>query len=72
VGTAVCQNQTQSFGNASHFQVHAGVGVQIYLKEHLFIRPQFDLHYVPNFTDQFGSAVAPGAMIWIGYSMGDR
>jgi hypothetical protein len=72
VGTAVCQNQTQSFGNASHFQVHAGVGVQIYVKEHIFIRPQFDLHYVPNFTDQFGSTVAPGAMIWIGYSMGDR
>lgn len=72
VGTAVCQNQTQPFGNANHFQVHAGVGVQYYLTEHIFIRPQFDLHYVPNFTDQFGSNIAPGAMVWIGYSMGDR
>src|ERR1019366_4149612 len=72
VGTAVCQNQTVPVGNANHFQVHAGVGVQYYLKEHIFIRPQFDLHYVPNFTDQFGSAVAPGFTIWLGYSMGDR
>jgi hypothetical protein len=72
VGTAVCQNQTQAFGNASHFQIHAGLGVQLYVTEHLFIRPQFDLHYVPNFTNQFGSTMAPGAMVWIGYSMGDR
>ena len=72
VGTAVCQSSTESYGNSTHFQVHAGLGVQLYLKEHIFIRPQFDLHYVPNFTNQFGSNIAPGAMIWIGYSMGDR
>ena len=72
VGTAVCQNQTVPVGNSSHFQVHAGVGVQIYLKEHIFLRPQFDLHYVPNFTDQWGSNVAPGFTVWLGYSMGDR
>ncbi len=72
VGTAVCQNQTVPVGNANHFQVHAGVGVQIYVKEHIFVRPQFDLHYVPNFTDQFGSNVAPGFTVWLGYSMGDR
>lgn len=72
VGTAVCQTQSQSFGSAKHFQLHAGAGVQIYVTEHLFIRPQFDLHYVPNFTDQYGSSRAPSAMVWIGYSMGDR
>jgi hypothetical protein len=72
VGTAVCQTQSQSVGSAKHFQVHAGLGVQLYVTEHVFIRPQFDLHYVPNFTNQFGSAVAPGAMVWIGYSLGDR
>jgi hypothetical protein len=68
----VCQNQTVPVGNSNHFQVHTGVGVQIYLKEHLFVRPQFDLHYVPNFTDQWGSNVAPGFTVWLGYSMGDR
>jgi hypothetical protein len=72
VGTAVCQKQTQAFGNENHFQVHAGVGVQLYLKEHIFIRPQFDLHYVPNLTNQFGSNVVPGFTVWLGYSMGDR
>jgi hypothetical protein len=72
VGTAVCQTQTQPFGNATHFQVHAGVGVDLFVTEHLFIRPQFDLHYVPNFTNQYGSTLAPGAMVWVGYSMGDR
>ena len=72
VGTAVCQTQSQAIGNASHFQVHAGLGVQYYLNEHVFIRPQFDLHYVPNFTNQFGSTMAPGFMFWLGYSMGDR
>ena len=72
VGTAVCQTQSQSFGSEKHFQVHAGAGVQIYLNEHIFIRPQFDLHYVPNFTNQFGSSMAPSAMVFIGYSLGDR
>jgi hypothetical protein len=72
VGTAVCQSQSQAVGSSKHFQIHAGVGVQIYLSEHVFIRPQFDLHYVPNFTDQFGSSIAPGAMVYIGYSLGDR
>jgi hypothetical protein len=72
VGTAVCQNQTQPYATSNHFQVHVGAGVQFYFKEHFFIRPQFDLHYVPGFTDQFGSNVVPGAMIWIGYSLGDR
>ena len=72
VGTAVCQTQSQAVGSAKHFQIHAGVGVQLFMTEHLFIRPQFDIHYVPNFTNQFGGSMAPGAMIWIGYSMGDR
>jgi Outer membrane protein beta-barrel domain len=72
VGTAVCSSQTQPVGNSSHFQVHAGVGVQLFVTEHIFIRPQFDLRYIPNFTTQYGSNVVPGGMIWIGYSLGDR
>jgi hypothetical protein len=72
VGTAVCQNQTQPYANSNHFQLHAGAGVQLYVTEHLFIRPQFDLHYVPGFTDQFGSNAAYSGMLWLGYSVGDR
>ena len=72
VGTAVCSSQVQPVGNSNHFQIHAGLGVQLFVTDHIFIRPQFDLHYVPNFTDQFGTNVVPGAMVWLGYSFGDR
>lgn len=72
VGTAICQTQSQSYGSAKHFLLHAGAGVQIYVNDHVFIRPQFDLHYIPNFKNQFGSSVAPAAMVFIGYSLGDR
>lgn len=72
VGTAICSTQSQPVGSSNHFQVHAGIGVQIYVTEHVFIRPQFDLHYVPGFTDQFGSNAAPAAMVWLGYTIGDR
>jgi len=72
VGTAVCSNVSQPVGNSNHFQLHAGLGVEIFVTDHIFIRPQFDLHYVPSFTDQFGSNVVPAGMVWVGYSWGDR
>lgn len=71
-GTAVCSTQTQPVGSSGHFQIHAGVGVEIFVTDHFFIRPQFDLHYVPNFTNQFGSNLPIGGMVWVGYSFGDR
>jgi hypothetical protein len=72
VGVAVCTTQTQAVGNASHFQVHAGIGLQLFVTEHLFVRPQFDYHYVPNFTQQFASNSVPAATVWVGYSFGER
>jgi outer membrane protein with beta-barrel domain len=72
VGTAVCSNEVEPVGNANHFQVHAGVGVELFVTDHIFIRPQFDLHYVPGFTDQFNSTAVPQGMVWVGYSWGDR
>jgi opacity protein-like surface antigen len=71
VGPA-CSTVTQPIGNNSHFQLHVGVGIQIFVTEHIFIRPQFDYHFVPNFTNEFGSKSVPGGMVWIGYSFGDR
>lgn len=71
-GIAVCSSASQPVLNTNHFQVHAGLGVELFVTEHIFVRPQFDLHYVPNFTDQFGSNIAPSATVWIGYSWGDR
>jgi hypothetical protein len=72
VGTAVCSTQSSPVGNANHFQVHVGVGLQLYLTEHIFVRPQFDLHVVPNFDQQFGGTRVPAGTVWVGYSFGDR
>ncbi len=72
VGTAVCTNQVSAVGSANHFQIHFGAGLQIALTDRFFIRPQFDLHYVPNFTDQFGSNWAPAATVAVGYHFGEH
>ena len=72
VGTAVCSTSTEPVGAANHFQVHVGVGVQVFLTEHIFIKPEFDLHYVPGLTNQFGSNAVPEGMLWVGYSFGER
>jgi hypothetical protein len=65
------QNSSQYIQSANHLNVHGGVGVEIFVTDHIFIRPQFDIHYVPNLT-QFGSKIVTSEMVWIGYSFGDR
>jgi hypothetical protein len=72
VGTAICTTQSSALGSSTHFQVHFGAGIQIPIKERFFIRPQFDLHYVPNFTDQWGSNWAPAATVAVGYHFGEH
>jgi hypothetical protein len=64
-------NYTQFFGSSNHFQMHAGIGVQLYATEHIFIRPEIDFRYVTSFS-QYGRDSVPGAMVWVGYSFGDR
>jgi hypothetical protein len=71
IGTS-CISQNQPLANWSHFQVHAGVGVSIYVKDHIFIRPQFDFHYVPGLDNQFGSNMVPEGTVWVGYAFGSR
>jgi len=63
-------NQSQFFVSSNHFQVHGGVGVKLYVKGDMFIKPQFDIHYVPNLTDQYGRNTVPEFMISIGYTFG--
>ena len=72
VGTAVCEYSNESIGSSSHFQIHVGVGVEVYVTEHIFVRPQFDFRYVPSFTDQFGSSTVTGGMLWVGFNTGGR
>jgi len=71
VGTAVCTTEATSVGSSGHFQVHAGAGVQVLLTKHLFLRPQFDFRYVPNFSNQFGNDYTIGGTVWIGYNFGE-
>jgi len=71
-GTAVCSTSTSSVGSSTHFQLHFGAGLQIALTDHFFVRPSFDLHYVPNLTDQFGRNVVPAATIAVGYHFGEH
>jgi hypothetical protein len=71
VGTAVCSSYAQSVGASNHFQVHVGAGVQIYVKDHFFVRPEFDFRQVPGFTDQFGTNHVYGFTVWVGYNFGE-
>jgi hypothetical protein len=73
VGSA-CVNQAEPVVSSNHFQAHVGVGVSLFVTEHLFIRPQFDIHYVPNLTGQpgFGSDLVTAGMVWVGYNFGSR
>lgn len=72
VTNTICASEVEPFPSANHFDIHAGVGVQVYLTDHIFVRPQFDYHYVPNLTEEFGSNSVFGGMVWVGYSWGDR
>ena len=67
-----CGTQAEAAGGETHFQLHVGAGVQIFLTEHLFVRPQYDFRYVPNLTNEFNSTVVHAGMIWVGYSFGSR
>jgi hypothetical protein len=64
-------NISQYFESANHFQVHGGAGVQFYLTDHFYIRPQFDAYYVNN-LNQFGSKLITQEMVWVGYSFGGQ
>jgi hypothetical protein len=72
IGTAVCVNQVSPIASATHFQIHFGAGIQIPIKERFFIRPQFDVHFVPNLTQQFGSNWVPEATVAVGYHFGEH
>jgi len=64
---SICTSAFEPIGSANHFQLHVGVGLMIFVTEHLFVKPQVDLHYVPNLTAQFNSVLVPQYMVWVGY-----
>lgn len=58
--------------NANHFQVHGAFGVKLYVKGNIFIKPQFDIHYVTHLTDQFERNWVPQYTVAVGYTFGER
>jgi len=64
-------NVSQYFESSNHFQVHGGAGVQFYLTDHIYLRPEFDIHYVNN-LNQFGNKLVTQEMVWVGYSFGGQ
>ena len=66
-----CQTSTTPIESSSHFQVHVGIGLRLYATKHLFIRPAFDYHYVPNFF-QYGSNSIPEVGAAVGWSFSEH
>lgn len=67
-----CSSSYAAGINANHFQVHAAAGLKLYLKGNIFIKPQFDFHYVRNLKDQFGRNWVPEYTLAVGYTFGQR
>lgn len=66
----VLPTQSQYLFSSNHFQVHGAVGVKLYVKAGMFIKPQVDFHYVPNLNQQYGSDFVPQYTVSIGYTFG--
>lgn len=56
-------------GSSNHLQLHAGLGVRLYVTKDIFVRPTIDYHWVRNFNE-FGSNSVPMFSIAVGYSFG--
>ncbi|MCX6633401.1 MAG: outer membrane beta-barrel protein [Candidatus Solibacter sp.] len=54
---------------SNHFQLHAGASVSFFVTPHVYVRPQFDLHWVHNFVE-FGSGLVPRYGVSVGYRFG--
>ncbi len=66
--TGFCSNFA---GSSNHLQLHTGVGLRIFVKGNLFVRPTFDYHWVRN-LNEFASGSVPAYSIAIGYSSSGR
>ena len=69
---AACSSQTSPVGSVNHFQVHIGVGAEIFVTDHFFVRPQFDIHIASGLTDTWGSNFVPVAMVTVGWNLGSH
>jgi len=56
-------------GSSNHFLVHGSAGLRFYVTDHVYIRPQVDVYYVPNYI-QFGRNTVLEPTVSVGYSFG--
>ena len=68
--TSICQNSSQVVATANHFLVHGAVGVKLYVKGGIFVKPQFDARWVHNLDEQYGRNFVPEYTVAIGYTFG--
>jgi hypothetical protein len=54
----------------NHFQFHAAAGAKLYVHGNIFVKPQFDLHYAAQLTDQYGRNLIIQFMGSVGYTFG--
>ncbi len=69
-GQGTIFSSNQFFASSSHFLVHGAVGAKIYFHGDVFLKPQFDIRYIPHLKDQYGRDFVPEFTIAIGYSFG--
>jgi hypothetical protein len=67
---SVCTSYSQEFASTNHFQVHGAVGVKLYVKSDIFIKPQIDFHYVRNLNQEYGRNIVPEYTVSVGYTFG--
>ena len=67
--SAIGGTQNVLLGISNHFEVHGAVALKLYLKGGIFLKPQVDARYVPNFS-QFGSNFTPEFSASLGYTFG--
>ena len=64
-----CSSSSSYLQSSNHFQLHAGAGVSFFVTPNVYVRPQFDIHWVHNFF-QFGTNWVPQYGVSVGYSFG--
>lgn len=68
---AGCSSSNTYVEGSTHFQARFGAGIDFYATDHLFFRPEVDVHWVDNFF-QFGSDWVPEYTVSVGWRFGEH
>ena len=69
--TGSCGTYTPPSGY-NYFQIHFAAGMKVYVKGRIFVKPDFDLHYVRHLKNEFGRNSVFGYTVAVGYTFGKR